>query len=583
MSAPNPRGKRVGVLGGGQLGRMMMDPAHRLGIKLLVLDAHDAPARHVSGFAGHVVGDFKDPAKIAELAKSVDVVTVEIEHVNAEALADVVKTNTGVDIQPSPNTIRTIQDKFAQKELLNSHGVPLGAFRRVESREDAVAVGEEFGYPYMLKSRTLAYDGKGNAVVASAADVDGAMSKLGSSVGKPTPLYAEKWVPFVKEMAVMVVRGLDGQLASYPVVETVHKNSILDLCFAPAQVDGLVAKKARGVAEKAVGCFDGAGMYGVELFLLKDGTILLNEIAPRPHNSGHYTIEACHTSQFENHLRAILGLPLGACGLKVGAAAMYNIVGSSDGDGGMKEVEQIVASAMGVPGAAVHLYGKKECRRGRKMGHVTVTGDTMSQVVDRVSAILSPSRLSPTTTTTAGTPLTQPTPLTSLTPLISIIMGSDSDLPVLTPAAHILTTFGVPFEISIVSAHRTPLRMVEYARTAHERGIKAIIAAAGGAAHLPGMVAALTCLPVIGVPVKLGVLDGVDSLYSIVQMPRGVPVATVAINNSTNAALLAVRILGAFVPALAKKVTEYAENAEREVMSKVERLDEVGWEGYVGK
>ncbi|KAJ3312721.1 phosphoribosylaminoimidazole carboxylase ade2 [Gonapodya sp. JEL0774] len=159
-------------------------------------------------------------------------------------------------------------------------------------------------------------------------------------------------------------------------------------------------------------------------------------------------------------------------------------------------------------------------------------------------------------------------------------MGSDSDLPVLKPACAILTSFSVPFSVSIVSAHRTPLRMVEFAKSAHERGIKVIIAGAGGAAHLPGMVAAMTCLPVIGVPVKGSVLDGVDSLYSIVQMPRGIPVATVAINNSTNAALLAIRMLGSFVPHLASKMTEYMKQQESEVLAKVDTLDTVGWQKY---
>ncbi|KAJ3320592.1 phosphoribosylaminoimidazole carboxylase ade2, partial [Gonapodya sp. JEL0774] len=389
MPGSNSHSKKIGVLGGGQLGRMMMDPAHRMGIKVLVLDALDSPARQVSGHHGHVVGSFTDPVKISELAATVDVITFEIEHVNADALDEVQRANPNLAIQPSPSTIRTIQDKYAQKSLLQSKNVPLGAFRPITGRSDAVAAGEAFGYPYMLKSRTLAYDGKGNAVVRSADDIDRAMSHLGAGLGSSTPLYAEKWVPFIKELAVMVVRSLDGSTMSYPVVETVHKDSILDLCWAPAQIDGVVGKKAREVAEQAVRCFDGAGVFGVELFLTADCTILLNEIAPRPHNSGHYTIESTYISQFEAHLRAILGLPLptGSCSLKVGSACMINIVGTASGDQGMDEVERIIARSMATEGSAVHLYGKKECRKGRKMGHVTVVADTMDQVVDRVGRI----------------------------------------------------------------------------------------------------------------------------------------------------------------------------------------------------
>jgi phosphoribosylaminoimidazole carboxylase len=247
------------------------------------------------------------------------------------------------------------------------------------------------------------------------------------------------------------------------------------------------------------------------------GTIYLNEIAPRPHNSGHYTIEACETSQFENHLRAILSLPLGSTALKVPSAAMLNIVGTSND---LEEMRSFATFALSVPGASVHLYGKGECRKGRKMGHVTVVADSDAEMRARIRMLLEhlPGPKNPQELALYAPP--PPARAHSHAhPLVGVIMGSDSDLPVMTPAAQMLDRFGVPYELTIVSAHRTPDRLVQYARSAASRGLKVIIAGAGGAAHLPGMVAAMTALPVIGVPVKGSSLDGIDSLHSIVQMP----------------------------------------------------------------
>ncbi|KAG0232909.1 phosphoribosylaminoimidazole carboxylase ade2 [Actinomortierella wolfii] len=560
--------RKIGILGGGQLGRMAQEAASRLNISLTILDQPvDAPAKQINAIEPHIHGAFTDPAKIRELAEKVDVLTVEIEHVDTTVLAELEKL--GKPIHPTPGTIALIQDKYRQKQHLAQYNIPMAESLDCPDDASIAAAGERFGYPFMLKAKTLAYDGRGNYVVRRPEDVAGARSKLAPGV----PLYAEKWAKFDRELAVMVVRSITGEVKSYPVVETVHKNNICHLVFAPAQVGrGLtgtkdstfahsIADRARKVAEEAVASLTGAGVFGVEMFLMDDGDILLNEIAPRPHNSGHYTIEACQTSQYENHLRAILGLPLGSTAMKVPAAGMLNILGNGD------KTFLACEMAYSVPGATTHLYGKKECKQGRKMGHITVVGDSMQQVHDRLLPMvlaMDPEDKSPW----------------NLDPLVSIVMGSDSDLKVMEAAAQVLTKIGVPFELSLVSAHRTPERMYHYGRMAHKRGIKVIIAGAGGAAHLPGMVAALTPLPVIGVPVRGSVLDGVDSLHSIVQMPRGVPVATVAINNSTNAALLAVRILGSFDPAYLEKMSVFMEEQEKEVLAKIDRLDEVGWANY---
>ncbi|KAL7320716.1 phosphoribosylaminoimidazole carboxylase ade2 [Mucor circinelloides] len=551
--------QKVGILGGGQLGRMMVEAASRLNLSVTILDAPvDAPAKQIESTQNHIQGAFNDATKITELASQVDVLTVEIEHVDADVLAKIEQEGR-VRVCPSAFTVKTIQDKYNQKKYLESHGIPVAEYREIKDAEAVKEVAKEFGYPLMLKSKTMAYDGKGNYVVKSEADVEKAVAALSK-----TPLYAEKWAPFVKELAVMVVRRANGEIRSYPVVETIHKNSICHLVIAPAQIDGSVAVKAQKIAENAIKSFPGAGIFGVEMFVMADGEILLNEIAPRPHNSGHYTIEACETSQYENHMRAILDLPLGSTAMKVPASIMVNILGENSD---MEACYKPCQAALLADGATIHLYGKKESRAGRKMGHITLVGESMMQVQKNLKPILD--EIEPG----VERPLT-------LRPLVGMIMGSDSDLPVMKVGAQILKDFGIPFELSIVSAHRTPLRMVEYAKSAAQRGLMAIIAGAGGAAHLPGMVAAMTPLPVIGVPVKGSSLDGVDSLYSIVQMPRGIPVATVAVNNSTNAALLAIRILGASIPGIQEQMAAYMEKMEGEVLTKVEKLDNVGWENY---
>ncbi|KAH9054173.1 Phosphoribosylaminoimidazole carboxylase [Lactarius vividus] len=558
---------------------MLAASASLLNIPVVILDigAH-APAKQVvaatAPHRAHVDGSFTDSDKIRELATKVDILTVEIEHVNVDVLEEV-QSSHGVEVHPNPSAIRIIQDKFRQKEHLLSLSLSVAGFLPVESTDRAItSVAGILGLPLMLKSRTLAYDGRGNYVLRELSQIQDALNALGGR-----PLYAEKWVSFIKEIAVMVVRTATGDTFSYPVVETVHKDNICHLVFAPlrSRDAGLLAR-ARDIAESAVRSLSGAGVFCVEMFLLANGQILVNEIAPRPHNSGHYTIEACETSQYENHLRAILALPIGSTALKVPSAAMLNILGASND---MSELTNFAKLALSVPGASVHLYGKAECRKDRKMGHITVTANSDAEIRARLRQLLQhlPGRDDDLDSHVPAAP--EPGAGRSHEqPLVGVIMGSDSDLPVMLPAARILDRFCVPYELTIVSAHRTPDRLVAYARSAAPRGLRVIVAGAGGAAHLPGMVAAMTALPVIGVPVKGSSLDGVDSLHSIVQMPRGIPVATVAINNGTNAGLLAVRILAAGNPNLVQDMEDYLKGLEKEVLGKVEKLERIGWESY---
>ncbi|CAO1619877.1 unnamed protein product [Parajaminaea phylloscopi] len=634
----------VGVLGAGQLGRMFVEAASRLNVQVRLLDVGpSAPAKQISfapspadpATSEHVDGSFADPKKIHELARKVDVLTIEIEHVDAAQLQTVLDEGVVKEVHPLPSTIALIQDKYAQKKHLVAHGLPVADFLPVGDEdssthrdaatasraqvEGVAQAGSKFGYPLMLKSRTQAYDGKGNFVVKEASKATEGVEALGNG---SRGLYAERWAPFVKEVAVMVVRSSTGEVRAYPAVETVHRDNICHTVTAPLRsADPAVSERAKEIAQRAVATFGGAGVFGVELFLMADGQLLINEIAPRPHNSGHYTIEAAETSQYENHLRAVLGLPLGSTALKVPATAMVNILGLADLDKDPEAILKTLAPAvasLAVPGATVHLYGKVGCRRGRKIGHITVVAPSDAELHERMGPILHALETA-TDAANNGTSLPQqltlegaraacskhspPNPaaatLDALSPLapasrsaadfsnphplVGIIMGSDSDLPVMLAAAEHLKKFHIPFELTIVSAHRTPERMKEYARSAASRGLRAIIAGAGGAAHLPGMVAAQTVLPVIGVPVKGSTLDGVDSLHSIVQMPRGIPVATVAINNATNAGLLAARIIASADPRYATMMQKYMDDMEAEVMGKVDRLSELGWEYSVAK
>eukprot|EP01038_Epipyxis_sp_PR26KG_P004196 gene4196-5967_t len=553
--------RTVGILGGGQLGRMMVEAANRLGIRVAVLDpgGSSSPAGQLSHLC--IEGSFQDSTKVQELSSISDVLTIEIEHVNTSKLEEL--EQQGHAVHPSPIAVRMIQDKYLQKNHLLNHNIPLPDFMEIPNITAAVEAGMRYGYPYMLKNKKFAYDGRGNAVVNSEDDIVQAFDKLG---GKD--LYAEKWIPFIKELAIMVVRSKNGIVQSYPVVETIQKDNICHLVIAPAQISSLAYKSAMEIAIKAIASFDGIGIYGVELFLLHDESVLLNEIAPRPHNSGHYTMEACEIDQFEMHLRAILDLPCPPPKMKVPCAIMINVLGSSL----MSDTKAILVKALNIPGAGIHWYGKLESREGRKMAHVTITADNIQQLKERVESLGINSN-------SHG--------LVGNGPKVAIIMGSDSDLPTMKEAAEIMEQFNIHYEITVVSAHRTPSRMYSYAQSCVERGIQVIIAGAGGAAHLPGMVAALTSLPVIGVPIKTSTLNGQDSLLSIVQMPKGIPVATVAIGNAANAGLLAVRILGsngekdAHGKSLLCRMDEYMVNQEEEVLQKAARLETMGYSRYL--
>ncbi|KAL2199360.1 hypothetical protein P885DRAFT_31992 [Corynascus similis CBS 632.67] len=607
---PESRNHVIGLLGGGQLGRMLCEAANPLGIDIAILDEEKSPAKQAHDTNRHVTGSFKDAARIRELATKSDFLSVEIEHVETEVLEDIEKNGVEVKladgstkthkppVHPSWRTIRLIQDKYLQKEHFRTSdkGIPIAEQVAIESGSATLTslqnAAAKFGFPFMLKARKGSYDGRGNFKVSSEKDFEPAVKALGG-----LSLYAEKWAPFVKELAVMVIRTEDdnGKLKScvaYPAVETIHEDSICTKVYMPPRdVSETVCERARKLATEVISTLWGRGVFAVEMFLLEDGSLMVNEVAPRPHNSGHYTIEAVpQMSQYKAQLHAVLDLPVPkTLTPRVSSSIMLNILGGATPSAHLELVELARNTIDDDMDVYLHLYNKAS-KPGRKIGHITLTSSStihelevkakpfielVNQIrVDRLNA--SAETLRPKQEVAATTPASSSSSQSTEKPLVLITMGSDSDLPVLKAGLDVLREFGVPYALDITSAHRTPRYMMRVAGEAAGRGIRVIIAAAGGAAHLPGMLSSETPLPVIGVPVKATHLDGMDSLLSIVQMPRGVPTATVGINNSTNAALLAIRILGTFVPEYQDKMKRYQAEMEEQVIVKGNKLREVG-------
>ena len=369
-------GTTVGVVGGGQLGRMLGEAATPLGLELIVSDpTPDAPAAPV--VRDQVVGDFDDESTIEKLAERADVLTFEIELADPDAL-ERVSEETGTPVHPAPETLRIIQDKLRQKERLSEAGIPVPEYRQVDSVEELRDALDELGYPAMLKAREGGYDGRGNVPVETPEDVEEAFATIEG------PAMVEEFLDFDRELAVMGCLG-DGERDTFPVTETIHREEILRESLSPARTSEEVRARARDVALDVLDVMEGRGVYGIELFEV-DGEILLNEIAPRPHNSGHWTIEGCHTSQFEQHLRAVAGLPLGTTERRCPTASA-NILG--DVEERQPAVLDGVESALSRDRLAMHWYGKREVYRLRKMGHITLPGtdETPGELLDDIRAI----------------------------------------------------------------------------------------------------------------------------------------------------------------------------------------------------
>ncbi|MFT8805594.1 MAG: 5-(carboxyamino)imidazole ribonucleotide synthase [Acetobacter aceti] len=349
-----PPNSVIGIVGGGQLGRMSAMAAARLGFRSHILAQHeDEPGLQVSHDA--TIGSFDDPDVLKRFASAVDVVTFEFENVSANGLdlLSVLKP-----VRPSGAILRISQDREQEKTFLGSIGIPVAPWSVVTDAESLAVAAETLGYPFILKTTRMGYDGKGQFRVHGVEKLDAALASL-----SPKPLVAEGMIDFAMEISVMVVRGVDGTTRSFTATENRHVSGILDLSLAPARISEELALQAGGIASRIAEGLDLVGIMGVEMFVGRNGELLVNEIAPRPHNSGHWTMDACPYDQFEMHVRAVTGLPLPEP-VRHSDAVMKNLVGPED----MALWPEIIAAQGLIP----HLYGKREARPGRKMGHVNV-------------------------------------------------------------------------------------------------------------------------------------------------------------------------------------------------------------------
>jgi len=361
--------KILGIIGGGQLGMMITEAAKKMPeyiSKVIVLDpTKNCPAAQVG--AEQIIADFKDKNAIIELAEKSDIITYEIESGDSDILKSVEKK---AEINPSPETLQIIQDKFLQKSFLRENDIPVPKFIKIESFNDIKRGLDIFDYPAMLKARRDAYDGRGNFKINSENEIQKAFDYF-----KGQKLLLEKFVQFKMEVSVIASRNTKGQIKTYPLVENIHEESILRETIAPARVSNDIIKKAERIAERTMEVLKGAGIFGIEMFVTNDDEIVINEIAPRVHNSGHHTLESSKTSQFEQHLRAILGLELGDTTLEH-TTVMYNILGSKTFEGKYRQIE------LNEKNVFLKMYGKEISKPLRKLGHFNLVAKENEKIDD---------------------------------------------------------------------------------------------------------------------------------------------------------------------------------------------------------
>ena len=378
MKVLNPPA-RIGIIGGGQLGRMLSYEAKRMGYRVIVLDpTPQCPAGQVSD--GQIIASFNDCEAIRRLADCTDVLTYEFEHINADILCEL--ELEGYHVYPSGFTLSKIQNKYVQKTILKEAGLPVPEFIKVNTLDQIEETAKLYGFPLVLKTCIGGYDGKGNYIIRGKDEIHTAYKALGEGI---IPLMAEKFVPFIKELSIIVARGGTGQAAFYPVVENIHEQNILRITRAPANISQEVYTKAKTIANGVLNALDDFGVFCIEMFTTFEGDISINEIAPRPHNSGHYTIEATVTSQYEQLLRAITGLPLGSTRL-ISPAVMVNILGNDTvkGSYSLEGYQDILKEDSVYP----HLYCKAQTNTLKKIGHVTILDESVEHAEFRAKAIM---------------------------------------------------------------------------------------------------------------------------------------------------------------------------------------------------
>ena len=368
----HPMNFKIGIIGGGQLGKMLAQEASKFNFTVNILDPTPrCPAYPLVD--KQIVAGFYDEDKIRELVLMSDITTFEIEHISTPVLEEL--WEKGHKIHPSPKVLKIIQDKAKQKQMLDKNNIPTARWGKVTG--DLETAVSDFGFPVVQKACRGGYDGRGVCVIRKPQDLSQSLK---------TDSFLEELIDFEVELAVMVARSLTGDIKCYPVVEMGFDTdaNICDSTVAPARVPENIQKSAMEIAISCVEALDGVGIFGVEMFLTKDGNVLVNEIAPRPHNSGHYTIEACATSQFEQHLRAITGLPLGSTEL-LQPAVMINLLGAEGHQG--KPYFKGMEDVLKIPGTTVHIYGKKETKPFRKMGHVTIVDKSLEKALEKANSV----------------------------------------------------------------------------------------------------------------------------------------------------------------------------------------------------
>ena len=352
---------RLGIIGGGQLGKMLAMEAKRMSMKVVILDPTvNCPASSVADKV--IEGSYSNEQKIYELAKEVDLITYEIELANATALDNLERA--GIQVHPSPRTLSIIQNKYRQKKFLRENMISVPDFELVLNEDQVSKVCFEYGFPVLLKACENSYDGRGNYLIRSHKEIKIAMEYFS---GRECML--ERFVNFKKEISIMIARNASGCISYFPVVENIHEEHILKTTIAPARISKVVEGKAIDLAVRTMESLKGSGIFGIEMFLGEDNEVSINEIAPRPHNSGHYSIEACSISQFEQHIRAILDYPMPQPSLE-SKAVMVNILGPANLSG--PYVLSGIRETLALPGARIHLYGKEDTKPKRKLGHVTI-------------------------------------------------------------------------------------------------------------------------------------------------------------------------------------------------------------------
>lgn len=527
---------KIGIIGGGQLGKLFIDNLIRTNrnINVVVYSPYKPLSQHCEWFQGNL----NNPNEILGFATyhKPDIITIEIENVSVSGLKEA-QSRLGIKVYPDPSTIEMIQNKEHQKQFIELSGLPTAKLLfGYHNITDDLSIETRA----INKLKVGGYDGYGVKVVENVSELF------------DEPAFVEEKIDIAKELSVIVGRNKSHQICVLPTTEMVFNNdNKLDYLLSPARISNDIEQECQRLARELAERLDLIGILAVEFFLDKNNKLWVNEMAPRPHNSGHHSVIGCTINQHELLIRCLLNENIPAYSdlilkPKVSKIIMINILGTENLKNPTVSIDNVTE---------LEWYGKSESRPGRKLGHISTYVHDKLDLDSYVRYLKNQINIFEATCD------------------VAVIMGSSSDLDVVKPAIKILNDFGVSYQIKVVSAHRTPHGMLKFASSAREEGYKVIIAAAGGAAHLPGMVASATTLPVIGIPVKSSnSIDGWDSLLSIAQMPGGIPVATMALNGSMNAALYAVRILSLGNSRLESKLEEYQEFLEDKVRKQNEDL-----------